>query len=112
MQPSELPDHYFPSVRARDIDRFISLFADDAIMILPDGRQLSGAPAIREMELSVFASSSPPSPTPVAIVASRDSVAVEIDVQLPTGQVLRMANFFQLNGEGRIQRLSVYRKTG
>jgi hypothetical protein len=46
MRPSELPDHYFPSVQARDIDRFISLFADDAIMILPDGRQVSGAPTI------------------------------------------------------------------
>jgi ketosteroid isomerase-like protein len=111
MRPSELPDHYFPSVQARDIDRFISLFADDAIMILPDGRQVSGAPAIREMELGVFASS-PPSPKPVAIVAGEHSVAVEIEVRLPSGQVLEVANFFHLNDEGRIQRLSVYRKIG
>jgi ketosteroid isomerase-like protein len=112
VRPSELPDLYFPSVRARDIDRFISLFAADAIMILPDGREVSGVAAIRSMELSVFESSSPPSPTPITVVTGEDSVAVEIDVRLPSGQVLKMANFFQLDGEGRICRLSIYRKTG
>ena len=96
---------------ARDIDRFISLFAEDAIIILPDGREVSGAPAIREMELAVFAAS-PPTPTPVAIVAGEDSVAVEIEVRLPSGQLLKCANFFHLNKEGRIQRLSVYCKSG
>ena len=111
MHPKDLPNHYFPSVRARDIDRFISLFAEDAIMILPDGRELLGAPAIREMELAVFAAS-PPMPTPIAIVAGENSVAVEIEVRLPNGQLLKFANFFHLNGEGRIQRLSVYRKSG
>lgn len=110
VRPIELPDFYFPSVRARDIEGFISLFADDAIMILPDGREVSGIAAIREIELSVFQSSSPPFPTPVSVVAGDDSVAVEVDVRLPGGQMLKMANFFQLNSEGRIRRLSVYRK--
>jgi hypothetical protein len=78
---------------------------------LPDGRELLGAAAIREMELAVFAAS-PPMPTPVAIVAGENSVAVEIEVRLPNGQLLKFANFFHLNDEGRIQRLSVYRKSG
>jgi hypothetical protein len=108
----ELPDLYFSSVRTRDIDRFISLFADDAIMIMPDGREISGAAAIRKMELSVFESASPPSPRPVFVVTGEDAVAVEIAVHLPSGAVLKMANFFELNSEGRIRRLSVYRKTG
>jgi ketosteroid isomerase-like protein len=111
VNPAELPDHYFPSVRDRDIDRFIELFAEDATMNLPDGRELSGAPAIREFELRVFAAS-PPVPTPVAVVAGENAVAVEIEVRLPDGTVQRVANFFHLNGEGRIQRLSVYRKSG
>ena len=111
MHPKDLPNHYFPSVRARDIDRFMALFAEDAIMILPDGRELSGAPAIRAMELAVFAAS-PPMPTPVAIVADQHSVAVEIDVRLPNGQLLKFANFFHLDDQGRIKRLSVYRKSG
>jgi hypothetical protein len=41
---------------------------------------VSGIAAIREMELGVFAVS-PPSPSPVAIVAGENSVAVEIQVQ-------------------------------
>jgi ketosteroid isomerase-like protein len=110
VRPSELPDLYFSSVQARDIDRFISLFAKDAVMILPDGNEVLGVAAIRKMELTVFESSSPPSPTPVSIIAGKDSVAVEIDVRLPSGQVLKMASFFQLNGEGLIRRLSIYRK--
>jgi uncharacterized protein (TIGR02246 family) len=108
VRPSELPDHYFSSVRARDIERFIALFSEDAVMVLPDGREVSGAPAIREMEMAVFASS-PPVPTPV--VADQSSVAVEIEVLLPSGKLMRVANFFHLDAQGRIKRLSVYRKT-
>ena len=111
MHPKDLPNHYFPSVRARDIERFMALFAEDAVMILPDGRELSGAPAIRAMELAVFATGAP-MPTPVAIVADEHSVAVEIEVRLANGQLLNFANFFHLNDEGRIKRLSVYRKGG
>jgi ketosteroid isomerase-like protein len=111
MRPIEVPDHYFPSVKARDIERFIALFADDAVMILPDGKMVAGAPAIREMELRVFASGGP-TPVPTAIVIGERSVAVEIDVHLPGGQLMKAANFFHLNDEGLIQRLSVYRKTG
>jgi ketosteroid isomerase-like protein len=111
MHPKDLPNHYFSSVRARDIDRFMALFAEDAVMILPDGREVVGTAAIRKMELAVFAAS-PPMPTPVAIVAAEHSVAVEIDVGLPNGQLLKFANFFHLNADGRIQRLSVYRKSG
>jgi ketosteroid isomerase-like protein len=110
MQPSELTDLYFASVRARDIDRFISLFAQDAVMILPDGREFSGARAIREMELGVFAAGAP-MPTPVAVVAGDKSVAVEVEVHLSGGAIVRAANFFRLDDEGRILRLSVYRKT-
>jgi hypothetical protein len=60
----------------------------------------------------VFESASPPSPRPVSIVTGEDAVAVEIAVHLPSGAVLEMANFFELNSEGLIRRLSVYRKTG
>jgi ketosteroid isomerase-like protein len=111
MHPKDLPNHYFSSVRARDIDRFMALFADDAIMILPDGREFVGAAAIREMELAVFATGAP-MPAPVAIVAGENSVAVEIDVRLPNGQILKFGDFFHLDAEGRIKRLSIYRKTG
>jgi ketosteroid isomerase-like protein len=42
VRPTELADRYFASVRARDIDNFIALFADDATFVRPDGREVSG----------------------------------------------------------------------
>lgn len=109
MRPEELPDHYFPAVRARDIERFMALFAPDAVMILPDGREVVGAAAIREAELQVFASGAPV-PQPVSVTAGENAVAVEIDVHLPGGRVMQAANFYQLNADGLIKRLSTYRK--
>ena len=111
MQPHEVPDHYFPSVRTRDIERFMALFAADAVVILPDGTEVAGAPAIRAMEERVFATGAP-LPEPQGVVVGERAVAVEIDVHLPNGTVMKAANFFQLNTAGLIQRLSVYRKTG
>jgi uncharacterized protein (TIGR02246 family) len=110
MTPAELPEHYFPAVRERDIERFMALFAEDAVMILPDGTEVVGAPAIREAEQKVFASGAPV-PQPTFVTAGENAVAVEIDVHLPGGRVMKAANFYQLNGDGLIKRLSTYRKT-
>ena len=109
MRPEELPEHYFPAVRDRDIERFMALFAPDAVMILPDGREVVGEAAIREAELRVFASGAPV-PQPTFVTAGAASVAVEIDVHLPNGTVMKAANFYQFNEDGLIQRLSTYRK--
>jgi uncharacterized protein (TIGR02246 family) len=91
MRPTELADRYFASGRARDIDGFIALFAEDATFVRPDGRELSGIAAIREMELGVFAVS-PPTPSAVAVVAGETSIAVEIHARLPDGTLRRMAS--------------------
>jgi hypothetical protein len=63
------------------------------------------------MEERVFAAGAP-MPEPQGVVAGAHAVAVEINVHLPNGTVMKAANFFQLNAAGLIQRLSVYRKTG
>jgi uncharacterized protein (TIGR02246 family) len=111
VQPTELADRYFASVRARDIDGFIALFAEDATFTLPDGTELSGKTAIREMELRVF-SAGAPTPSRMASVESDNAIAVEVHVRILDGTTRRMANFFQLDVEGRIKRLSVYRQGG
>ena len=102
-------ERYFAAVRARDIDAFMALFTEDAVFVLPDGGTLTGAGAIREMELETF-SGAAPMPSPAAIVAGERGAAVEIDVDLPDGRRVRMADFFHLNGEGLIQKISVYRQ--
>ena len=102
-------ERYFAAVRARDIDAFMALFAPGAVLVLPDGREIAGLAAIRELELHTFAQGAP-MPVPANIVAGKNGIAVEIDVGLPDGRALRMADFFELDGEGLIQRLSVYRQ--
>ncbi|CAN7439719.1 nuclear transport factor 2 family protein [Phenylobacterium sp. LjRoot225] len=109
MQTTELADRYFASVRARDIDSFIAFFDRDATLTLPDGREISGVVAIRDMEVGVFAAGAP-TPSPIAMVPGPNAIAVELEVHLPNGELRRMASFFHLNSEGRIQRLSIYRQ--
>ena len=109
MKSGNLSDRYFTSIRARDIDGLMALYAQDAVFTLPDGREFSGIAAIREMHLSVFAASAP-IPTPVATVVENGSIAAEIEARLPDGTTRRTANFFHLDGAGLIRRLSVYRQ--
>ena len=107
MTASELPQRYFEAVRARDIDALMALYDEDASFVLPNGRELQGAAAIREMQQSVFASGAP-FPTPIASVIGESAAAVEIEARLSDGSMRRTANFFHLTAEGHIARLSVY----
>jgi hypothetical protein len=109
MKPVEVVDRYFAGVKARDIDAWLALFADDALYSLPDGREFSGIDAIREIQQRVFASGAP-IPSPRVSVVGEHSVAVEVEAVLPDGTVRHTANIFQLDETGKIVRLSVYRK--
>jgi ketosteroid isomerase-like protein len=109
MSPTDLADRYFANVRARDIDAWLALFAEDATYVLPDGRRFCGLAAIREFQLGVFTAGAP-FPTAGAKVVGETSIAVEIEARLPDGTVRQTANFFHLNAAGQIQRLSIYRR--
>jgi ketosteroid isomerase-like protein len=108
---TQLVTRYFDCIRARDIDGLIALYADDAIFVLPNGREFEGAKAIREMQLGVFAHGAPV-PSPSRIISHGDGAAVEIQAKLADGSVRRTANFYQVNDAGKIQRLSVYMQGG
>jgi len=77
MNPAEVTERYFASIRARDLDGLIALYAQDACFTLPNGREFSGIDAIREMHRSVFAAGGP-IPTPLTSIAGGSSIAVEI----------------------------------
>jgi len=110
LENTNLADRYFAHMRERNLEGLAKLFAKDATFILPDGRELSGLAAIREMYTKLFAAM-PPSPTPLAVIAGAHGVATEIEARLPDGTVRRTANFFHFNGEGLIERLSVYARS-
>ena len=104
-------DRYFANMKARNLEGLVKLFAQDATFILPDGRELSGTPAIHDMYAKLFAAM-PPSPTPLAVIAGPHGVATEIEARLPNGTIRRTANFFHFNEQGLIRRLSVYARGG
>jgi ketosteroid isomerase-like protein len=111
MNPADVTERYFASIRARDLDGLVALYAENACFILPNGREFNGVEAIREMHRSVFAAGGP-MPTPLASIAGASSIAVEIEARLADGTVRRTANFYYLNAAGRIERLSVYMRGG
>ena len=109
MVPEEVAQKYFAAMRARDLEAVVGLFAGNGAMILPDGEQFAGEEALRELYSRIF-SSGAPNPTCVELVSGRNSVATEIETRLPDGTERRTANFFHLDGAGRIARLSVYKR--
>jgi ketosteroid isomerase-like protein len=110
MTPTELALRYFETVKTRDVDRFVALFAEDASMIYPDGREAKGRAAIREHQAPVYSSASPPTPEAQSIIAGDGSAAVEVAARLPDGRVFNMANCFYFNADGLIERLRIYRR--
>jgi ketosteroid isomerase-like protein len=111
MSKHELVDSYFARIRNRDLEGLVAFFATEAVLRLPDGREFSGTAAIREMYRGLFAAQAP-SPTPMAVIAGTDAVAVEIEARLPDGSRRRTANFFHLGADDRIQNLNIYARGG
>jgi hypothetical protein len=111
MNPADVTERYFASIRARDLDGLSALYAENARFTLPNGREFNGVDAIREMHRTVFAAGGP-IPTPLKSIAGANSIAVEIEARLPDGTVRRTANLYYLDAAGRIQELSVYMRGG
>jgi ketosteroid isomerase-like protein len=109
VNPTELADRYFECMRARDLDGLCALFAEEAVVVLPDGREVAGLAAVRGMYQHIFATGAP-TPAPQATIAGPDGVATEIETRLGDGSSRRTANFFHLEPGGRIVRLSVYQR--
>jgi ketosteroid isomerase-like protein len=110
MTPEEIANCYFNCIRAKDIARLMTLYADSASFTLPNGKTFAGREVIRQMHLGVFAAGSP-TPSPLAMVSSENAIAVEIAARLPDGNVRHTANFYYLDREGLIERLSVYMRS-
>ena len=107
MDVVNVANRYFASMRGRDLEALIGLFSTDAAFVLPDGREIAGIAAIRQTYTNLFAAAAP-SPTPIAMIAGAQAIAVEIETRLADGSVRRTANFFHLDAGGFIRRLSVY----
>ena len=109
MTPTELVDRYFECMRSRDLEGLAALFAQDAVAVLPDGKEVAGLASIRGMYQHIFGAGAP-SPTPQATIVGPPSAPPEIEARLGDGPRRRPGNFFHLNADGRIGRLSIYKR--
>ncbi len=109
MNTEHLARTYYRKVNAKDLEGLLALFADDAVFILPDGRQVSGVAEIRQMYERVFAHGGP-QPQPVSFVAADHGVAAEVQVHLSDGTVRRMASFFQAGADEKFTSVGVYQR--
>jgi ketosteroid isomerase-like protein len=110
MSSDSIDARYFAAMRARDLDGLLALFADDASLGLPDGREIAGRPALEQWFRALFGGAAP-SPSAVAVIRGPGGVATEIETQLADGKLRRTANFFHLNAAGLIARLRVYARS-
>lgn len=105
--PNATVDGYFAAVRARDIDAWLALFAEEAVYALPNGQAFQGKPAIREFQQMVFAAGAP-FPTPGTRFIGAEGIAVEVEAQLPDGTVRQTTNHYRFDDAGKIASLKVY----
>ncbi|MGE3690479.1 MAG: NAD(P)-binding domain-containing protein [Novosphingobium sp.] len=105
--PDAVVDAYFAAVRAKDIDAWMALFAEDATYTLPNGSVYQGKQAIREFQSQVFAAAAP-FPTPTGRIAGSEGIAAEVEAKLPDGSVRNTTNVYRFDDSGKIRSLSVY----
>lgn len=105
--PNTVVDRYFETVRAKDIDAWMALFAEDASYTLPNGSQYQGKPAIREFQQNVFGHGGP-YPTPGNRIVGGNGIAVEVEARLPDGTTRNTVNVYGFDEAGKIRSLSVY----
>lgn len=110
MTGEDLRTGYFTAMRAADKAAVLGLFADNAVVVLPDGNERSGKSALDEMFTGIF-SQSRPNPSPGPITGAGQYWAVEVETQLPDGRKRNTANFFHLNKAGLIERMHSYSRS-
>ena len=108
--PCATVDAYFAAVRAKDLEAWLSLFAEDATYTLPNGNVYEGKAAIHQIQQAVFASGAP-FPTPTGRITGSEGIAVEVEAALPDGTVRRTTNIYRFNEDGKIRSLGVYMRS-
>ncbi|CAN7488140.1 nuclear transport factor 2 family protein [Phenylobacterium sp. LjRoot225] len=109
MNPNQLADRYFDCMRGRDLEGMVALFTKDAVIVLPDGKEVAGVASIQGMYQYIMGANAP-TPQPQATITGPNAVAVEIEARLGDGVSRRTANFFHLDADGQIVRLSIYKR--
>lgn len=109
MTPQDIADRYFEAMRIQDLAMLLDLFADDGMIVWPDGRAIEGKQAIREIYARLFEGPSN-NPDPGMLMIGPESFAAEVASRFASGETRRTINVFRLTADGLIARMDSYRQ--
>ena len=110
MSAIEISERYFAAMTGQHLKALADLFAEDGVIVWPNGTRLEGNDAISEAYAQLFKlPTNNPHPGPL-LIAAPDHFACEGLSRLPDGSERRTLNVFRLNRDGLIARLDSYRQ--
>jgi uncharacterized protein (TIGR02246 family) len=109
MTEQEIADRYFKAMRTQDLEALLAVFAEDGLIVWPDGRAIEGKAAIRETYARLFEHPSN-NPAPGALMLGPESFAAEVASRFVNGETRRTTNVFRLAPDGLIARMDSYRQ--
>ena len=109
MTREEIADTYFAAMREQNLDKLLSVFADDGMIVWPDGRSIAGKAAISDVYTRLFQGPSN-NPAPATLMIGPESFSVEVASRFDDGTTRRTINIFRLNDAGLIARMDSYRQ--
>lgn len=109
MDPQQIADRYFPAMVAQDLQALLALFAEDGIIVWPDGRSIVGKAAIREIYARLFEGPSN-NPAPGSLMLGPESFSVEVSSHFESGETRRTINVFRLSADGLVARMDSYKQ--
>lgn len=109
MTQQQIADRYFDAMRRQDMEMLLSVFAEDGVIVWPDGRMIEGKAAIRQVYERLFQSPSN-NPAPGALMIGPDRFSVPVESHFDSGETRRTINIFRLDGDGLIARMDSYRQ--
>lgn len=109
MTPQEIADRYFTAMTSQDLEALLTLFAEDGVIVWPDGRTIAGKAAIREIYAKLFQGPSN-NPAPRALMIGPESFSVEVASHFASGETRRTINVFRLGADGLVARMDSYQQ--
>ena len=109
MREQDISDRYFAAMRDQDVEALLAVFADGGVIVWPDGRTISGKPAIREVYTALFRHPSN-NPAPGPLMVGPESFATQVESRFASGETRRTINVFRLGEDGLVTRMDSYKQ--
>lgn len=109
MTPQEIADRYFGAMRAQNLEALLALFAEDGVIVWPDGRAIEGKPAIREAYAGMFQHPGN-NPAPGPLMVGQEGFSTQVESRLPNGEARRTINVFRIAADGLLARMDSYKQ--